>query len=92
MKIYHTAVSQPDYVDAAMRTFWQIHMDQPPGDVLIFLPGITNFMRECTAAEPWLPGQEDIEGLERSLQLYMDRLPKETQSVSPAPLHDPHRR
>lgn len=40
MKIYHTAVSQPDYVDAAMRTFWQIHTDQPPGDVLIFLPGI----------------------------------------------------
>jgi HrpA-like RNA helicase len=22
-----------------MRTFFQIHIDQPPGDVLIFLPG-----------------------------------------------------
>jgi HrpA-like RNA helicase len=28
-----------DYVEAAMRTFFQIHIDQPPGDVLIFLPG-----------------------------------------------------
>lgn len=40
VNIYHTAVSQPDYVDAALRTFFQIHTDQPPGDVLIFLPGL----------------------------------------------------
>ena len=39
VKIYHSAESQPDYVDSAMRTFFQIHTDQPPGDVLIFLPG-----------------------------------------------------
>ncbi|ETW82034.1 hypothetical protein HETIRDRAFT_154739 [Heterobasidion irregulare TC 32-1] len=37
--IYHTATSQNDYLDAALRTFFQIHTDQPPGDVLIFLPG-----------------------------------------------------
>nr|VWP00971.1 Tea4 [Ganoderma boninense] len=37
--IYQTTSSQPDYVDAALRTFFQIHTDQPPGDVLIFLPG-----------------------------------------------------
>ncbi|KAH9841346.1 P-loop containing nucleoside triphosphate hydrolase protein [Rhodofomes roseus] len=68
--IYHTAVSQPDYVDAAMRTFFQIHTDQPPGDVLIFLPG-----------------QEDIEGLERSIQLYADRLPKDVQSILVCPMY-----
>jgi ATP-dependent RNA helicase DHX33 len=39
VKILHTAVGQIDYVDAALRTFFQIHTDQPPGDVLIFLPG-----------------------------------------------------
>ncbi|KAF8158511.1 P-loop containing nucleoside triphosphate hydrolase protein [Crassisporium funariophilum] len=39
VKIYHSAESQLDYGDAAMRTFFQIHTDQPPGDVLIFLPG-----------------------------------------------------
>lgn len=37
--IYHSAESQIDYVDAAMRTFFQVHLDQSPGDVLIFLPG-----------------------------------------------------
>lgn len=39
VKIYHTAISQLDYVDAALRSFFQIHIDEPPGDVLIFLPG-----------------------------------------------------
>ncbi len=42
VKTYYTATSQPDYVDAALRTFYQIHIDQSPGDVLIFLPGVSN--------------------------------------------------
>ena len=40
VKIFHTITSQTDYVDAALRTFFQIHIDSPPGDVLIFLPGM----------------------------------------------------
>ncbi|KAF7970276.1 hypothetical protein HWV62_24466 [Athelia sp. TMB] len=39
VKIYHTSISQLDYVDAALRSFFQIHTDEPAGDVLIFLPG-----------------------------------------------------
>jgi HrpA-like RNA helicase len=39
VKIYHATVSQVDYVDSALRTFFQIHTDQPAGDVLVFLPG-----------------------------------------------------
>ncbi|KAI8986246.1 P-loop containing nucleoside triphosphate hydrolase protein [Trametes punicea] len=62
--IYHTSVSQPDYVDAALRTFFQIHTVKPPGDVLIFLPG-----------------QEDIESLEKSIQLYANQLPKDVSGV-----------
>jgi len=68
--IYHTATSQPDYVDAAMRTFFQIHTDQPPGDVLIFLPG-----------------QEDIESLDKSIRLYADRLPKESPGILVCPIY-----
>ncbi|KZT64270.1 P-loop containing nucleoside triphosphate hydrolase protein [Daedalea quercina L-15889] len=68
--IYHTTVSQPDYVEAAMRTFWQIHMDQPPGDVLIFLPG-----------------QEDIEGVDRSIKLFADRSPRELPSIVVCPMY-----
>ncbi|KAH8825590.1 P-loop containing nucleoside triphosphate hydrolase protein [Flagelloscypha sp. PMI_526] len=37
--ILHSASPQHDYVQAAMRTFFQIHLERPPGDVLIFLPG-----------------------------------------------------
>ncbi|KAI3617971.1 atp-dependent rna helicase prh1 [Moniliophthora roreri] len=62
--IYHSSQSQVDYVDAAMRTFFQIHTDQPPGDVLIFLPG-----------------QEDIESLEKSIRLYANQLPQNQQDV-----------
>ncbi|KAJ3516974.1 hypothetical protein NLJ89_g793 [Agrocybe chaxingu] len=64
VKIYHSAESQLDYADAAMRTFFQIHTDQPPGDVLIFLPG-----------------QEDIEGLQKSIQLFANQLPVDTPAV-----------
>ena len=39
VKIFYTLTSQQDYVDSALRTFFQIHIDHPPGDVLIFLPG-----------------------------------------------------
>ncbi|THU78991.1 P-loop containing nucleoside triphosphate hydrolase protein [Dendrothele bispora CBS 962.96] len=62
--IYHSLQSQTDYVDSAMRTFFQIHTDQPPGDVLIFLPG-----------------QEDIEGLEKSVELFAKQLPQACMEV-----------
>jgi len=39
VQTFHTSTSQTDYVDAALRTFFQIHTDRPAGDVLIFLPG-----------------------------------------------------
>ncbi|KAF9479926.1 P-loop containing nucleoside triphosphate hydrolase protein [Pholiota conissans] len=64
VKIYHAAESQLDYADAAMRTFFQIHTDQPPGDVLIFLPG-----------------QEDIESLQKSIELYAKQLPADKPAV-----------
>ncbi|KAH9912698.1 P-loop containing nucleoside triphosphate hydrolase protein [Epithele typhae] len=68
--IYHTAVSQPDYVDAALRTFFQIHTDQPPGDVLVFLPG-----------------QEDITSLEKSIQMYASNLPTDALGVLVCPIY-----
>ncbi|KAF8636185.1 hypothetical protein AX17_003673 [Amanita inopinata Kibby_2008] len=70
VKIYHCTEGQPDYVDAAMRTFFQIHTDQPPGDVLIFLPG-----------------QEDIENLEKSVQLFANRLPQDKMQVLISPMY-----
>ncbi|KAG6868952.1 hypothetical protein C0993_007166 [Termitomyces sp. T159_Od127] len=63
-----------DYVDSAMRTFFQIHTDQPPGDVLIFLPefGV---------------GQEDIESVEKSIRLFANQLPKDEKEVLICPMY-----
>lgn len=81
VKTYHTAVSQADYVDAAMRTFFQIHTDQPPGDVLIFLPGICiRRIVVCGVFKPCV-GQEDIESLEKSIELYAKQLPADAMGV-----------
>ncbi|EAU86151.2 ATP-dependent RNA helicase Prh1 [Coprinopsis cinerea okayama7 len=61
---YYAAENQLDYVDSAMRTFFQIHLDRPPGDVLIFLPG-----------------QEDIESLQASIDLFAKQLPSKVPGV-----------
>lgn len=37
--VLHTAEAQEDYIEASLQTFYQIHTERPPGDVLIFLPG-----------------------------------------------------
>jgi len=37
--VFHTLTGQPDFVEAALRTFFQIHTSNSAGDVLIFLPG-----------------------------------------------------
>ena len=80
MKIYHCTEGQPDYVDAAMRTFFQIHTDQPAGDVLIFLPGEWYYFIPVHDLII-IKGQEDIESLEKSIQLFANRLPQEKMQV-----------
>eukprot|EP00742_Colponemidia_sp_Colp-10_P003806 GILJ01004055.1.p1 GENE.GILJ01004055.1~~GILJ01004055.1.p1 ORF type:complete len:698 (+),score=71.08 GILJ01004055.1:38-2131(+) len=37
--VYYTVEPQPDYLDAALITTLQIHLEQPPGDILVFLTG-----------------------------------------------------
>ncbi|KAH8114655.1 P-loop containing nucleoside triphosphate hydrolase protein [Phellopilus nigrolimitatus] len=70
VKIYHTLAIQTDYVDAAIRTFFQIHVDHPPGDVLIFLPG-----------------QEDIESLDKAITTYAAQLPIGQMNVLTCPMY-----
>jgi len=40
VNIHYAPEPQSDYLDAALTTTMQIHMDQPKGDILVFLPGI----------------------------------------------------
>ncbi|MCL7038028.1 hypothetical protein MKW94_024499, partial [Papaver nudicaule] len=37
--IHYTKAPEPDYLDAAVVTVLQIHVTQPPGDILVFLTG-----------------------------------------------------
>ncbi len=78
---YHTLVSQADYVDAALRTFFQIHVDNPPGDVLIFLPGKIKATTITLAFSVIVVGQEDIEGLDKAIKMYAAQLPIQQMQV-----------
>lgn len=37
--IYYTKAPEADYIDACVVSILQIHVSQPPGDVLVFLTG-----------------------------------------------------
>jgi ATP-dependent RNA helicase DHX33 len=37
--VHYCTEPQSDYIEAALKTFFQIHVERPPGDVLIFLTG-----------------------------------------------------
>ncbi|CAB4375012.1 unnamed protein product [Rhizophagus irregularis] len=62
--INYASEPQSDYLDAALTTTMQIHMDQPRGDILVFLPG-----------------QEDIEILEKLINDYGTSLPPDKLKV-----------
>ncbi|OLL25393.1 putative ATP-dependent RNA helicase prh1 [Neolecta irregularis DAH-3] len=37
--VYHSVSPEKDYCDALLRTVFQIHVNMPPGDILVFLTG-----------------------------------------------------
>ncbi|ORX87728.1 P-loop containing nucleoside triphosphate hydrolase protein [Basidiobolus meristosporus CBS 931.73] len=39
VRIFNTVEPQSDYLDSALLTIFQIHMEQQPGDILVFLTG-----------------------------------------------------
>ena len=39
VQVYYTQSSHADLVDASLLTCLAVHADEPPGDVLVFLPG-----------------------------------------------------
>ncbi|CAE6466555.1 unnamed protein product [Rhizoctonia solani] len=56
VKLMYLKDNTSDYLDSALRTLFQIHINQPPGDILVFLAG-----------------QEDIETLEKAIQVYCNK-------------------
>ena len=39
VEIFYSKQPEPDYLDASLMCVMQIHMDEPPGDILVFLTG-----------------------------------------------------
>ncbi|KZP00950.1 P-loop containing nucleoside triphosphate hydrolase protein [Calocera viscosa TUFC12733] len=70
VQICHSKTPVEDFQDAALRTFLQLHLDHPPGDVLVFLPG-----------------QDDIESLAKSIRAYIPQVPPSQQKVLVLPLY-----
>lgn len=56
-------------MESALSTFFQIHDEKESGDVLIFLPG-TTFSFPMSLYIYRYAGQENIEGLASTIQLY----------------------
>lgn len=95
VKILYSAEPVKDYIDAALKTIFQCHMQRPPGDILVFLPGPL-FPRALRAFEltPSTAGQDDIESLAASIKSYLPDLAKTHPTTSsvrslPHPLHSP---
>ncbi|BGP20309.1 Salivary acidic proline-rich phosphoprotein 1/2 [Rhodosporidiobolus nylandii] len=71
----YTASPQADYLDAALKTVYQIHTKYPPGAVLVFLPDLPSSAERLTRVMG-CAGQEEIESLQASIKSYAPDLPK----------------
>ncbi|KAG0660097.1 DEAH-box ATP-dependent RNA helicase prp22 [Rhodotorula mucilaginosa] len=47
VEILYTKEPEPDYLDAALITVMQIHLSEPPGDILLFLTGQEEIDTSC---------------------------------------------
>ncbi|CUS07588.1 unnamed protein product [Tuber aestivum] len=71
VEIYHTPEPVLDYVDAALRTVFQLHYEEPlPGDILVFLTG-----------------QEEIEALQKQIEDYAQSMDKKVPKILVLPLY-----
>lgn len=65
VEVYHSAEPVPDFLEAALKTVFQIHRSEPvPGDILVFLTG-----------------QEEIDTLQKSIQEYAEGMDKSLPKV-----------
>ncbi|BGP51912.1 Salivary acidic proline-rich phosphoprotein 1/2 [Rhodotorula kratochvilovae] len=56
--VMYSAEPQSDYLDAALKTIFQIHKQYPPGSVLVFLPGQDEIESLATSIQAYLPDLE----------------------------------
>ena len=83
VEIFYTQEAERDYLEASIRTAVQIHLCEPPGDILLFLTGEDEIEQACAKITAELQGQSSKEvGPVMCVPLYSALPPHEQQKVA----------
>ncbi|KAJ0979962.1 hypothetical protein J5N97_015436 [Dioscorea zingiberensis] len=89
VEILYTSEPEVDYLEAAIRTVVQIHMSEPPGDILLFLTGEEEIEDACRKIRKEINDLGDQFGPVKAVPLYSSLPPAMQQKIfepAPAPL------
>ncbi|MQL76686.1 hypothetical protein Taro_009101 [Colocasia esculenta] len=89
VEIFYTQDPERDYLEAAIRTVVQIHMCEPPGDILVFLTGEEEIEDACRKLTKEVSNLGDQVGPVKVVPLYSTLPPAMQQKIfepAPAPL------
>ncbi|KAI4372026.1 hypothetical protein MLD38_010313 [Melastoma candidum] len=86
VEIFYTQEPERDYLEAAIRTIVQIHMCEPPGDILVFLTGEEEIEDACRKITKEIGNMGDQVGPIKAVPLYSTLPPVMQQKIfEPAP-------
>ncbi|KAL5700331.1 RNA helicase [Ranunculus cassubicifolius] len=86
VEIFYTQEPERDYLEAAIRTVVQIHMCEPPGDILVFLTGEEEIEDACRKINKEVSNMGDQVGPVKVVPLYSTLPPAMQQKIfEPAP-------
>jgi len=90
VEIFYTSEPERDYLEAAIRTVVQIHLCEPPGDVLLFLTGEEEIEDACRKITKEVQQQQKV-GPIKVLPLYSTLPPQQQQRIfeaAPPPAYE----
>eukprot|EP00884_Botryococcus_braunii_P018562 jgi/Botrbrau1/538/Bobra.0010s0013.1 len=86
VEIFYTQEPERDYLEAAIRTVVQIHLCEPPGDILVFLTGEEEIEDACRKINKEVTQMGDAVGPVKVYPLYSTLPPQQQQKIfEPAP-------
>ncbi|CAD7698745.1 unnamed protein product [Ostreobium quekettii] len=91
VEIFYTQDPEADYLEAAIRTVVQIHVCEPPGDVLLFLTGEEEIEDACKKINKEIGQMDNKVGPVKVLPLYSTLPPQQQQRIfenAPPPIKE----
>ncbi|KAK6126026.1 hypothetical protein DH2020_040253 [Rehmannia glutinosa] len=86
VEIFYTQEPERDYLEAAIKTVFQIHLCEPPGDILVFLTGEEEIEDACKKLAKEIANAGDQVGPAKIVPLYSTLPPAMQQKIfEPAP-------